>query len=635
MLSCVYVHAGGKKKPKLHKITSSGTDVLKRELSEKACRRKFTFTLVPKVNDWLSVEVLDGKGKTSTIEVFDALGNFRTCSCKEFFEQEGSWCVHLAALNGIEKLGWSKDKAVLAWTFQFAKERIKVPMHPRMYKTGALFFDSLQGVPRTIGKTPAITENWTGYQKYKKGLVPLVTQLPTTNLPSSAGLLGNGLALYPYQEDIFQKMLGAKRAICSMVMGSGKTLTTIACYAHLLQNKPKMKKLVIAPKSLCLQWISEIKRATGIDATFIRTPEDIKNISRFPGVYVSTYQYTTRHIEEFKKHAYDLLVVDEIQFVKNNDTKTWKAIAQLQSDYFFGLSGTVIENRLDDFYSIMQIIAPGALGPKWKFNHTFQTVLMLGTSKVVYTGVKNLDILKSKVQNNVFFYDQVVLPPITHNYLYVECNTSELQVHDEYKEKARLLISKSMNTPLSHVEKMLLQAFLLKARQAANCKQLITKNKEPRSNKIQEYLNVLGQVVGRNEKLVVFSEWTEYLDIARAESDALGIKSVVYTGAQDVKQRDKAVKDFQNDPTVTIFYASDAGGVGLDGLQKAANNVLHLELPWNPSKLDQRTGRVYRLLQTKPVTAYYLVSDGTIENSIENLLRSKRDIRTQTLQNFV
>lgn len=638
MLSCQYIPPKTKKKPKLHKITASGVDVLKRELSEKAGRRQFLFSLMPKINDWLQVQVVDGKGKTNILEIYDALGNIKTCTCKEYFEQEGSWCVHLAALNGIEKLGWSKDTTVKTWLYHYAKARITVPMHPRMYKSGAMFYDSLSETAKSIGKAPLLpTDNWNAYIKYKKNTpVTTVTQMPTPAvMPSSAGLLGNGISLYPYQEDIFQKMLLSKRAICSMVMGSGKTLTTIACYAKLLQSKPKLKKLVIAPKSLCLQWISEIKRATGIDAKFIRTPEDIKQIYKNPGVYVSTYQYTTRHIEEFKKYDYDLLVVDEIQFVKNNDTKTWRAISQLNSEYFFGLSGTVIENRLDDFYAIMQIISPNTLGPRWKFNHLFQNVLMLGSSKVVYTGVKNLPLLKSKVQNHVFFYDKIVLPPISHQFSYVKCNTAEKQVHDEYKEKARLLIAKSMNSPLTRVEKMLLQAFLLKARQAANAKELITKNIEPRSNKIVEYLNILGQVVSRQEKLVVFSEWTEYLAIAKRESDALGIKSVMFTGAQDMKARSKAVSDFQNDPTITLFYASDAGGVGLDGLQLVANNVLHLELPWNPSKLDQRTGRVYRLLQTKPVTAYYLVSNDTIENSIENLLTSKRDIRTQTLQNFV
>lgn len=636
MTHCQYVPVPKKKpKPKLPKITDSGPDVLKRELAEKAVRRTFSFTLLPKTESWLKVQVLDGKGKTNTIEIFDTLGHLRTCTCKEYFVDEGSWCVHLAALNGIEKLGWSEDPVVKSWVLQLSRERCKIPLHVRLMNGGAIFWDSDEQQSKIVGKVPVASDNWNAYVKWKKALpVKPVTQ--AVAMPSSAGLLLNGLNLYQYQEDIFQKMVTSKRGVCSMVMGSGKTLTTIACYAHLLKAKPNLTKLVIAPKSLCLQWISEVKRATGINATFVKKPEQIKDIPKMRGPAVATYQYVTRHIDEFRKHNYDIIVVDEIQFIKNNDTKTWKAVAKLNSEYFYGLSGTVIENKLDDFYSIMEIISPNTLGPRWKFSHLFQNVFIKTPTRIIYTGVRNLELLKSKVEDNVWFYDKIVLPPITHSYIYVKCNQPEKVVHDDYREKAKMLISKSLNTKLSMGEKMILQAYLLKARQAANAKELITKVQEPISNKIVEFKKIVQSVVtAKAEKLVVFSEWTEYLAIAKRETDALGIKSVIYTGDQNLKQRGMAVKDFQTDPNISVFFASDAGGVGLDGLQLVANNVLHLELPWNPSKLDQRTGRVYRLLQTKPVEAFYLVSNDTIENSIETLLTSKRDIRTQTLQNFL
>ena len=430
-------------------------------------------------------------------------------------------------------------------------------------------------------------------------------------------------------------MIGAKRGVCSMVIGSGKTITTIACWKHLVNQNNNLNTLIVAPKSLCSQWANEIKRTTGKIATVVTKPEQLAIIGKTTGeIYILTYQYATRKIDDLKKHKWDLVVVDEIQFVRNNDTKTWKALSQIKSEYFYGLSGTVVENRLDDFYSIMEIAAPGKLGPRWKFNHLYQNVLMTGTTKVIYSGVKNLEDLKSKVSDHVWFYDKLNLPPITHQHIYVGCNKEEKIVHDDYREKARVLIAKSMNQQLGHIEKMLLQSYLLKARQAANAKELITKNKEPLSNKVTEYLKILSDVLKRGEKLVVFSEWTEYLAIAKRETDLLGVGSVVFTGAQNIKARDKAVKDFQTDPNINIFYASDAGGIGLDGLQLVSNNVLHLELPWNPSKLDQRTGRVYRTRQTKPVTAYYLVSLDTIETSIESLLKSKRDTRTQTLQSF-
>lgn len=632
-LSCFYIPPTGKVKPKLPKITCSGPDVAKREMAERACRRKFTFSLIPKTTEWLKIGVLDGKGKSSCIEIYDMLGSIRACTCEEYFEQQAGWCVHLAALDGIEKRAWSSDQNLKAWLVALGRERIKIPMHPRLYQAGVMYYDSWEESRKIIGRSPVASDNMLAWQKRN---VPsqLVSNLSQPLNVSSAGLL-TGVTLFGYQEDIFKKMLGAKRGICSMVVGSGKTITTIACWKHLLNQNDRINTLVISPKSLCMQWANEIKRTTGKIATIITKPEQLVDAGKKPGeVSILTYQYATRKIDDLKKIKWDLVVVDEIQFVRNNDTKTWKALSQIKSEYFYGLSGTVVENRLDDFYSIMEIAAPGKLGPRWKFNHFYQNVLMSGTTKVIYSGVKNLDDLKSKVSDHVWFYDKLVLPPITHQNIYVTCNKEEKLIHDEYREKARLLIAKSMNQQLSHIEKMLLQSFLLKARQAANAKELITKNKEKQSNKITEYLKILDGVLNKGEKLVVFSEWTEYLALAKRETDALGVGSVVFTGAQNIKARDQAVKDFQSDPNIKIFYASDAGGIGLDGLQLVANNVLHLELPWNPSKLDQRTGRVYRTRQTKPVTAFYLISLDTIETSIEALLKSKRDTRNQTLQSF-
>lgn len=624
------------KKPKVYKIVKSGPDVLKRELSEKANRRKFSFTLLPKVTDWIKIEVAEARGgKKGIVEVFDTLGNERSCTCDDYFADQAGACIHLAALEGFEKFGWATDQLATNWRMAFSKERAKIPfLKGAPNYNGAMFWDSALGTHKTLGKTPQLSENWIAYGKYKQAQTALQKTLTHTGpLPSSTGLLQGGLNLYPYQEDIFQKMLVAKRGICSMVMGAGKTLTTIACYAHLKKTNPNLKMFVIAPKSLCLQWLSEITRATGDKGLFVKKPEDISTIAK-GGVFVATYQFVTRHIDEFKKHNYDCVVIDEIQFVKNNDTKTWKAISKINSINFYGLSGTVIENRLEDFYSIMEIVAKGCLGPKWKFCHDFQDVLVTTSSQVIYTGVRNLDQLKILAKDHVWFYDKLVLPPITHTRVTVKCEKAEKDIHDEYREKARVLNAKSLQQPLSQVEKMLLQSYLLKARQAANAAELISKTPSAPSNKVKEMLDLVNQKVAKGEKVVIFSEWTEFIAICKRETDALGIGAVVYTGEENLKQRSQALKTFQTDPNTFIFYASEAAGAGLDGLQLVSSTVIHMELPWNPSKLDQRTGRVYRLMQTKPVSVYYMISEDTIETSIERVLDSKRDIRKQTLGSF-
>lgn len=616
-----------------------GPDVHKAEMSQLACGRKFSFKIVqPKINEWLSVEVTDGRNNINTVEIFDALGVEKTCTCDQYFEAESKYCVHIAALEGIEKLGWApNDAAVQIFKMTLGREKIKIPINNRLYKQGAIFWDSCQECQKIFGKIPVCSENWAAFTRWnhaKKKMVQAQQQL--TNF-SSFGLLKNNLNLFDYQEDIFNKLLNVKRGICAMTMGSGKTLTTIACCAQVKTTKPDAKILIIAPKSLCKQWISEIDRAIGLKSLWIDTEDRIKNVISSSGPFVATYQYVTRHIDEFKKLKFDIIVVDEIQFVKNNDTKTWKAIKNLQSEYFFGLSGTVIENRLDDLFSIMEIIDPNCLGPKWKFNYQFQNVLIHTSSKVIYTGVKNLDLLKEKLEKNVFFFNKLNLPHITHTRIETKMSAEQKASHEQNYQEAKLLIAKSLNQPLTFGEKAMLQAFLLKTRQSAQSIELITKqppNQTP--EKMKELEKLLKTICfSNNEKVVVFSEWVEHLKIAERTAKNIGISGVFFTGLETATQRNNNVQTFKTDPNVKIFFSSDAGGVGLDGLQLVANNVIHLELPWNPSRLDQRTGRVHRFLQTKPVNAYYLISKDSIEEKIEALLDDKRETRNLTLEQFL
>lgn len=412
------------------------------------------------------------------------------------------------------------------------------------------------------------------------------------------------------------------------------TITTIACYAWMLKNeKPRVRLLVICPKSLRLQWEGEIKRVMGLDSIQVAKPEDL---AKQDDIFITTYQYYTRHVDEFAKYSFDCVVADEIQFVKNADTKTWKAINKVKSDCFYGLSGTVIENRLDDLFSIMEIIDPGYLGPKWKFDDTYQNLLILTNTKILYKGVKNVKALQNELKDRVFSYDNLVLPPITYTTIDTVLSKTERASHDNYLEEAKKLIAKSLSGPVSMGDRMMIQAFLLKARQSCNGEELLTKSQNNKlSSKVQQFLKLVNDIcIKQNEKLVVFSEWTQMLDICKRDLNGL-VGFTTYTGKETPKQRVAAVTKFQTDPDCKIFFSSDAGGVGLDGLQLAACNIVHLELPWNPSKLDQRTGRVYRLLQTKPVSCWYLVSDGGIEVQIAGLLTSKREIRELTLKELV
>lgn len=411
------------------------------------------------------------------------------------------------------------------------------------------------------------------------------------------------------------------------------TLTSIAGLKHL--GVEGMKVFIVCPKSIVKQWANEIKRVLGIDA-FQITSQNVLTFTDLceTGIGIATYQTMVRNIDKLASSPYSMVIADEIQYIKNEESKTWNALKRIESEYFWGLSGTVIENRLDDLYNIMQIISPGLLGPKWKFDFKFKKLGSIHRKKVLYQNeIQNLPDLRSIISNNIFSYDKIALPSIFHHKYLVGMDPGARSTHDEFIEKANTLISKSLNMELSHFEKLLIQSYLLKARQACNSVELINKVIAPRGEKIKNILDVIKQVcLTQGEKLVIFSEWTEMLDIIEREMLLdMSINHVRFDGSMTAKARMRAIEQFKNDPLCMIFFSSDAGGIGIDGLQLVCNNMLHVELPWNPGKLAQRNGRLHRLLQTKDVNVYYMITEKSIEEKMQKLLDDKAKIRMDAL----
>jgi SNF2 family DNA or RNA helicase len=608
------------------------------EISKRAFHRQFTLEVLEKNQEHVEVLVTDGRRRKNKIQYFSRNRGIACCSCDEYVIDQCRFCVHMAAVENALKwpryYGFAQNYRKWCNIFKIRLQRI--PTESTRYKQNYVFYDPYSDKLYSFGQKKP-TQNTVSTKTFKriqtKKSQKKVKYLPK---PDDTGLLQE-VTLYDYQKEVFRNMLKAQRAICSMIMGSGKTITTIACYAFIDKYKPKenASMLIIGPKSLRYQWGNEIKRTCGKEVFQIENQKHIEP-SKDHDVNIVTYQFLTRHIDKFLKRKFDIVVVDEIQFIRNAKTKTWKAISKLKSDFFFGLSGTVIENRLDDLYSIMEIINPGVLGPKWKFDDKFQELKIKSRSKLVYGGVKNLQDLKELLKDNVFSYDQLNLPAIQHHYCFVGTDKYQLQIHDGYYEEAKKLIAKSLNGDIMPHERLLVQSLLLKARQASNTTELISKTHENPSKKIKEFLKLVKNTcINGGEKLVVFSDWVEMLQIcARHVAHKYKLDFVFFTGKQSSKQRQAALEKFQTNNRCKIFFASDAGGLGLDGLQLASSKVVHLELPWNPAKLDQRSGRVHRLLQTNNVDIYHLVSKDTIEEHIHSLLQEKKNVRIKTLAKF-
>ena len=565
------------------------------------------------------------------------------CSCKSFFEDEADFCEHVAVVKLIEAFpNCYMNGGLISSEIQKRKRVSRGLVYSFRYLSGrTLTVETINhGRRRAAQKDKTIDGvglvRWN--QKHSEATLESnsADQLRNSGTKSerysSAGILQSGLNLYGYQEDIFHKMIYARKAVCSMKMGSGKTLLTIACYGWILKNiKSNARALIICPKSLKLQWKSEISRALGITAVTIDGQKDLETLGESQ-IGITTYQFFGRHHEKFIEQEYDLAVMDEIQFIRNDESKAWKAAKKLKTEFFFGLSGTVIENALDDLYCIMDVIAPGSLGPRWKFSDKFQNQVSMSRTVAIFKGIKNSDMLREAIKDRVFGFSNLKLPGITHTFLPVGMSAEQKNSHDYYQSLAKKLLSKSLTQGLSYSEKAILQSYLLKARQSCNSYALISKQTAPVSPKIKEIERLVIECIKKNRKVVMFSQWTEMLDLLAEHFRTLSIGFVFYTGRESEKKRVANIDSFCHNPNVMIFLASDSGGVGIDGLQTAASVVIHVELPWNPARLDQRTGRVHRIGQTRGVNVIYFYARNSIEEGMMQTLQDKRDIRTSALE---
>jgi len=596
----------------------------------RAINKQYTITHLDPVEDHFELvqfAVVDGQHHKFKVE---NVNDVWQCSCKHFVESETDHCEHIGIITAV----------------------LKHPVHFNSYP----MFLSVRQQKRTSGKKDFCYMAYDGLEQqivtYKIGRkkdAPLfksvavslaeqrIVSAGSSNewngvAPVSDSILNEPLKLYDYQEDIFSSMLKAQKAICSMEMGSGKTLTSIACYGWIRKHldNPRAKLLVICPKSLKLQWARELKRAISVDSLLVNDVASLGKVGEFDA-HIVTYQFFSRHAEKFENQSYDMVVMDEIQFIRNSESKAWAAAKTIKAKFFFGLSGTVIENSLNDLYAIMDVIAPGHLGPAWKFKTQHQNLVSVTKKVLIFSGIKNTKELHEKLKGRVFGYNKLTLPEISHHYKAVPMSKEQVESHDAYYADAKKLLAKAMTQGLSFAERMILQSYLLKARQCCNTLELILKKDCPASPKVNAITQTIKKHGKQGKKVVLFSQWTEFLAIIARNLEEEGIGFVFYTGKESEKQREQNLKEFTINPAVQVFLASDAGGVGLDGLQHAANVVIHTELPWNPARLDQRTGRVYRIGQTKPVEVIYYYAPESIEEHILQVLQGKRDIRTITL----
>jgi superfamily II DNA or RNA helicase len=451
-----------------------------------------------------------------------------------------------------------------------------------------------------------------------------LAELAEKNPPPAPNLK---VRLYPYQEDGVRFGLYRDAALIGDEMGLGKTLQAIALAALKKEVFGFSKVLVVTMASLKEQWRREIERFSDQKAVVVSGPPKKRRETYLedPAYFkITNYEAVLRDVDTLRRFEPDLVILDEAQRIKNFSTKTADAVKRLPRRHALVLTGTPLENKLEDVYSIVQFLDPRLLSPLWRF--AAEHFMLSRSTKNKIVGYHNLDRLHQRLQGLVIRRrkEEVLndLPEQVENTYYIELHHQQRKLHAGYAQALMPLLHKKFLTP---VDLRRMQELLLRMRQACNATYLIDR-KTKISPKLDELRGIVDElVVQSNRKMVIFSEWTTmtYL-IGRHLSDA-GIPFVELSGKVPVPKRQALIDEFTHNPDCRVFLSTDAGGTGLN--LQAADCVLNFELPWNPARLKQRVGRVNRIGQkSRCINVINLVAKDSIEEKILAGIQLKTDL---------
>ena len=337
---------------------------------------------------------------------------------------------------------------------------------------------------------------------------------------------------------------------------------------------------------------------------------------------VLTYGLLVSECEALAAREWVSVCLDEAHTIKNRDTKSSAAAMRLKSDCRIILTGTPIQNHLGELWNLMQFINPGLLGSYEHFNERFIAPINAGQQEAS-SQLKRLIApfllrrTKQEVARELPDKEDITLP--------VSLSEEELSVYEVIRREAKSELESSSVVNVNTL------AMITKLREAACSASLVEKGLKIPSSKLTLMADKLQQIVEQGNKVLVFSQFTSFLEMARKEMEDAGITDYFYlNGSTPVRERQKMVEAFQTGEKRVFLISLKAGGLGLN--LTGANYVIHLDPWWNPSIEQQATDRAYRIGQKQKVTVYHLISEHTIEEKILRLHQTKRSLADSLLQ---
>jgi ERCC4-related helicase/predicted nucleic acid-binding Zn finger protein len=629
----------------------SQEEMIRRVMKERQERAaKEDFTVEPGENIYGFHDIKTARGKTYSITIRDFDTSSGYCSCPDFKTNKLGTCKHLIfAVNHI-KSKYNVKQMVKQQPYPFV-EIFCDPLndyHITYYHKGRLDpavdkilkkyfqeddyilppryhqfirFPEETGEYKKILVRPEVEEKIEAYfehqemKKLSQHLKPDFTSIDAT--------------LFPYQKEGIHFSLFKKGNIIADEMGLGKTIQAITT-AVLKGDIYNFKRvLVICPASLKYQWKKEIEKFTRHKAVIVEgTRPKRHDIYRESKTYflVANYEAVLRDITIIKKFPPDMVILDEAQRIKNYDTQTSHAVKSIPRKHSLVITGTPIENKLIDLYSIMNFIDPHYLAPLWEFsmNHC----LFDKSKKNKINGYYNLQALKKRLGDKIIRREKMEvleqLPEVQEMTVPIQLSQEQQEIHSGYARSLMPLLNKKYKT-IYDMQRIF--QLLTAMRMVCNSTYLIDKETHisPKLDELKEILLEKLNIKKGNRKVIIFSEWITMLKLIEKILQSNGIGYVMLTGSIPVKDRGRLIDEFTNNPDCLVFLSTEAGGSGLN--LQAADTVINFELPWNPAKKNQRIGRIHRIGQkSSSLTVINLMAVDSIEERIAGGIQLKESL---------
>ncbi|MHB1920869.1 MAG: DEAD/DEAH box helicase [Chitinophagaceae bacterium] len=583
------------------------------------------------------------------------------CSCPDFKTNQLGTCKHIEGVRiylkkkrGIKKL--MDQPPVLSYTSMYVsywgerrvKLRIGTDNQEEFKKWARKYFDpQYHLLPEAYFKMENLLKEasfiYPSFRCYEDALEFIISHNQNHQRGSLIEKKGTDLLqdlvrakLFHYQEQGILFSFQAGRAILADEMGLGKTLQAIG-WSMLMQKQFNTRRaLIICPTSLKYQWKTEIEKFTGLPVTVIEG-----NVLTRRALYekdenyfqIVSYHMAGNDWEEINRMEPDLVILDEAQRIKNWKTKISQNIKRIRSSYALVLTGTPIENNIEELYSLVQFINPFLLG---SLHHFLGRHQQKDPKSGKVTGYKDLNgigqqlsgILLRRTRKEVLKQ----LPERMDKNLFVPLTQTQGDLHTEYGNTVARLVDKWKRFGfLTEQERQRLLNCLNMMRMVCDSTYIIDQQTNYQT-KLDELFNILDELlVMEGEKVVIFSQWERMTRLISIGLTERKFKFQYLHGGVPSKQREMLFTHFNNDPECKVFLSTDAGSVGLN--LQVASNLINMDIPWNPAVLEQRISRIYRMGQSKRVSVTNLIAQYSIEHRMLSVLKFKTAVAAGILDN--